>query len=63
VEAFLSKRIGFTQIAEVNQECLQQIEPHALESIEAVIQSDQLARLCATRVINNLNRTKLSRAN
>jgi 1-deoxy-D-xylulose-5-phosphate reductoisomerase len=63
VEAFLSKRIGFTQIAEVNQECLQQIEPHALESIEAVIQSDQLARRCAADITNKLGSTRLSRVN
>ena len=63
VEAFLSKRISFTQIADVNQECLQQIEPHALESIEAVIQSDQNARICATSITDKLTRTRLSRVN
>jgi 1-deoxy-D-xylulose-5-phosphate reductoisomerase len=63
VEAFLSKRISFTQIAEVNQECLQQIEPHALDSIEAVIQSDQLARLCAVGITDKLARARLCGVN
>ena len=63
VEAFLSGRIAFTQIAEINQECLQQIESHALTSIEAVIQCDEAARQRAATVMDEITQSKMSRGN
>ncbi|MFT4993252.1 MAG: 1-deoxy-D-xylulose-5-phosphate reductoisomerase [Paraglaciecola sp.] len=60
VQAFLSNRIGFTQIAQINQECLQQIEPHPLTSIEAVIQCDEVARQCAVRVMDEITQIRMS---
>ncbi|WP_299073881.1 1-deoxy-D-xylulose-5-phosphate reductoisomerase [uncultured Paraglaciecola sp.] len=55
VEAFLQGHIGFTQIAEVNQECLQQTSSHTLVSVEEVLQSDQSARKLASHIIAELN--------
>lgn len=63
VQAFLSGRIGFTQIAQINQECLQQIEAHPLTSIEAVIQCDEFARQSAARVIDEITQTRMSGGN
>ena len=60
VEAFLEERINFTDIAKVNQECLAQIEPHALSSIEEVIESDKFARLCAKNNIAKITQRKMS---
>ena len=63
VEAFLSGRIGFTQIAQINEECLQQIESHPLTSIEAVIQCDEGARQSAATVMDKITQTRISRGN
>ncbi|MCF2950154.1 1-deoxy-D-xylulose-5-phosphate reductoisomerase [Paraglaciecola aquimarina] len=55
VQAFLQGQIGFTQIAQVNQECLQQTSSHVLDSIDAVIASDQAARACTQNIIKGFN--------
>jgi 1-deoxy-D-xylulose-5-phosphate reductoisomerase len=55
VAAFLNEQIGFTQIAQVNQECLQQTVAHATDSIEAIIASDKAARVCSQKIIHQLD--------
>lgn len=47
VAAFLSGDIGFTQIAAVNQQVLEQLEPTPIRSIEDVLVQDELARRLA----------------
>lgn len=59
VEAFLQGQIGFSQIAQVNNECLQQTAPHTLDSIEAVIESDNQGRMCTQNIIQQLNSSSL----
>jgi 1-deoxy-D-xylulose-5-phosphate reductoisomerase len=54
VDAFLQGQIGFMQIAQVNQECLQQTSSHNLDSIEAVLDSDNSARRLSMNIIGNL---------
>jgi 1-deoxy-D-xylulose-5-phosphate reductoisomerase len=55
VEAFLQGQIGFMQIAQVNEECLQQTSSHNLNTIEAVIESDQSARRLSMNIIDKLS--------
>ena len=55
VEAFLQRKIGFMQIAQVNEECLQQTSSHNLNTIEAVIESDQSARRLSMNIIDKLS--------
>lgn len=59
VEAFLQGQIGFNQIAQVNDECLQQTAVHALDTIEAVIASDNDARVRTQNIIQQLNSSAL----
>jgi 1-deoxy-D-xylulose-5-phosphate reductoisomerase len=61
VNAFLQGQIGFMQIAQVNQECLQQTSPHVLNTIEAVLESDQSARRLSMNIIGNLSQTAKQR--
>lgn len=61
VEAFLTGQIGFTQIAEVNQQCLAQTSSHALGSIEAVVESDEAARRLSMTIISKLSKGQLQR--
>ena len=61
VEAFLQGQIGFMQIAQVNDECLQQTSAHSLDSIEAVLESDKSARRLSTSIMDKLSRLELQR--
>lgn len=54
VEAFLSGKIGFTDIAGVNNDILQQIECQPLDSIEAVINLDTQVRQLAKNLLNKV---------
>jgi 1-deoxy-D-xylulose-5-phosphate reductoisomerase len=54
VDAFLQGQIGFMQIAQVNEECLQQTASHSLDTIEAVIESDKSTRILSMKIINKL---------
>ncbi len=51
VDAFLNKRIRFTEIAETVEETLQSIEPRQLDSLDAVFETDRLAREVSTGVV------------
>ncbi len=55
VDSFLQGQISFTQIAEVNNECLQQITSHKLDTIDEVIASDQNARRVSLEIIKRIN--------
>jgi 1-deoxy-D-xylulose-5-phosphate reductoisomerase len=61
VDAFLQGKIGFMQIAQVNDECLQQTSPHNLDTIEAVIESDNHARRLSMNIIGNLSQPSMQR--
>jgi 1-deoxy-D-xylulose-5-phosphate reductoisomerase len=62
VNAFLQGEIGFMQIVQVNEECLQQTLPHNLDTIEAVIESDKSARRTSMNIIGKLGQPSLQRA-
>jgi 1-deoxy-D-xylulose-5-phosphate reductoisomerase len=62
VNAFLKGEIGFMQIVQVNEECLQQTLPHNLDTIEAVIESDKSARRISMNIIGKLGQPSLQRA-
>jgi 1-deoxy-D-xylulose-5-phosphate reductoisomerase len=61
VDAFLQGQIGFMQIAQVNEECLQQTSPHSLDSIEAVLESDKSARRLSMNIISKLSQPVMQR--
>jgi 1-deoxy-D-xylulose-5-phosphate reductoisomerase len=61
VEAFLQGLIGFMQIAQVNEECLQQTTSHTLDTIEAVLESDQSARQLSMNIIGKFSQTYIQR--
>lgn len=51
VQAFLSRRIGFLDIARVVEQTLDAVDPAPPSSIEDVLAQDQWARLCAGGII------------
>jgi 1-deoxy-D-xylulose-5-phosphate reductoisomerase len=55
VNAFLQGEISFMQIAQVNEECLQQTSSHKLDTIEAVLESDKSARKRCMNIIVKLS--------
>ncbi|MFQ3191463.1 MAG: 1-deoxy-D-xylulose-5-phosphate reductoisomerase [Paraglaciecola sp.] len=59
VDAFLQGHIGFMQIAQINDECLQQTSPHTLGTIEAVIESDNSARRLSMNIIGNISQSSM----
>jgi 1-deoxy-D-xylulose-5-phosphate reductoisomerase len=61
VDAFLQGKIGFMQIAQVNEECLQQTSAHNLDTIEAVIESDNSARRLSMNIIGNISLPSMQR--
>jgi 1-deoxy-D-xylulose-5-phosphate reductoisomerase len=61
VDAFLQGQIRFMQIAQVNDECLQQTASHNLDTIEAVIESDQSARRLSVGIIDKLSQPSMQR--
>jgi 1-deoxy-D-xylulose-5-phosphate reductoisomerase len=61
VDAFLQGQIGFMQIAQVNDECLQQTSAHNLDTIEAVLESDRSARRLSVSIIDKLSQPRLQR--
>jgi 1-deoxy-D-xylulose-5-phosphate reductoisomerase len=62
VEAFLQGQIGFMQIAQVNQECMQQTPSHQLNCIETVLESDKLARQRSKDIIAKFSQQDWQRA-
>jgi 1-deoxy-D-xylulose-5-phosphate reductoisomerase len=61
VNAFLQGKIGFMQISQVNEECLQQTSSHNLDTIEAVIESDNFARMLSLGIIDKLSQPTTQR--
>ncbi|MGS2721968.1 1-deoxy-D-xylulose-5-phosphate reductoisomerase [Paraglaciecola aestuariivivens] len=62
VEAFLQGQIGFMQIAQANQECMQQTQSHTLTCLESILESDRLARSRTQSIIAKFNQTQPQRA-
>lgn len=54
VDAFLNGSIRFTDIAIVNQNTLNQLEPKAVSSIQQILELDQAARAMAKSIIQGL---------
>ncbi len=55
VEAFLQEQIGFCDIARVNQETLNKLEPMPVCSLQQILEQDRVAREMATSVIRGLS--------
>jgi 1-deoxy-D-xylulose-5-phosphate reductoisomerase len=53
VAAFLQNNIGFTDIAQVVEQTLNQVEGGAAESIERILQVDQMARSVAQQIVTH----------
>jgi len=53
VAAFLQNQIGFTQIPQIVEATLNQLENNAADSIEAVLQADRSARSIAQQFAMN----------
>ena len=53
VDAFLQNQIGFTQIPQIVEATLNQLENNAADSIEAVLQADRSARSIAQQIAMN----------
>jgi 1-deoxy-D-xylulose-5-phosphate reductoisomerase len=51
VEAFLDRRIGFTQIAEVVEETLSRVPSKKAATIDEVIAIDQASRATARQIV------------
>ena len=54
VEAFLNKQIRFTDIANVNDEALNQLEPMPVSSIQQILEIDRAARRLAEQIIKGI---------
>ncbi|REG86885.1 1-deoxy-D-xylulose-5-phosphate reductoisomerase [Marinomonas pollencensis] len=52
VAAFLEKKIGFLDIATINRAVLNQLDRHAVTSLEVVFEADHLARQATANIIN-----------
>jgi 1-deoxy-D-xylulose-5-phosphate reductoisomerase len=53
VAAFLNKAIAFTEIPQVVEQTLNQVENAAAESIELILQADRVARSAAQQIVIN----------
>jgi 1-deoxy-D-xylulose-5-phosphate reductoisomerase len=49
------------QISQVNEECLQQTSSHNLDTIEAVLESDNFARRLSMGIIDKLSQPTTQR--
>lgn len=54
VAAFLTEQIGFTQIPQVVEHTLGQVENAAAMSIDVILQADHTARIVAEKAVSNL---------
>jgi 1-deoxy-D-xylulose-5-phosphate reductoisomerase len=53
VAAFLKNSIGFTEIPQVVEQTLNQVQSGAAESIELILQVDRVARSVAQQIVIN----------
>jgi 1-deoxy-D-xylulose-5-phosphate reductoisomerase len=53
VAAFLKNKIGFTEIPQVVEQTLNQVESGIAESIDLILQADQVARSVAQQIVIN----------
>ncbi|MEM5498004.1 1-deoxy-D-xylulose-5-phosphate reductoisomerase [Paraglaciecola mesophila] len=56
VAAFLSGQIGFSQIAQVNQQCVAQMQGCQLDDINAIVEWDKECRSQAQQIISSYSR-------
>jgi 1-deoxy-D-xylulose-5-phosphate reductoisomerase len=54
VEAFLNDKIGFLQIAELNERCMNMVKFISKPSLEDYIATDSETRNVATAIVNGL---------
>lgn len=54
VAAFLNQQIQFSDIAEVNQRALNQLEPMPVSSIQHILEIDQLARSVSQQIVKGM---------
>lgn len=54
VDAFLNHKIRFSDIAEINQRALNQLEPMAVSSIQHILEIDQMARDVSQKIIQGM---------
>ena len=54
VEAFLSHQIGFCDIARVNEQTLNKLEPTSVSSLQQILEQDRRARVAARDIIRGL---------
>ena len=55
VDAFLHNHIKFTQIAEINDRCLQVVPTQTLDNIDLIVALDKQTRCLATDLVRQLN--------
>lgn len=55
VDAFLRRAISFTQIAKVNAETLERLEPTGVYTLESVLGKDTKARIVAKNIVEELS--------
>ncbi|WP_426417345.1 1-deoxy-D-xylulose-5-phosphate reductoisomerase [Aestuariirhabdus sp. LZHN29] len=53
VEAFLNRRLGFCQIAELNREVLEALDAQPVDNLQRVLDADQRARDLAQQLLKN----------
>jgi 1-deoxy-D-xylulose-5-phosphate reductoisomerase len=55
VDAFLKRAISFTQIAKVNAETLEQLEPTQVYTLQSVLEQDAKARIKAKKIVEEVS--------
>ncbi|WP_374088802.1 1-deoxy-D-xylulose-5-phosphate reductoisomerase [Methylomicrobium lacus] len=56
VDAFLNRRVRFTDIPVIIERCMEAIEVKAADSLEIILDQDKLARTVSNRIIDQLTR-------
>ncbi len=51
VEAFLQTRLAFLNIAQIIEQVLNTLESHSADTLQTILEADQRARQCATKLI------------
>ena len=54
VNSFLNEQVAFTDIYRINEYTCGKVEPQAVDSVEALLEIDREARMCATQYLKTL---------
>ncbi|WP_024296918.1 1-deoxy-D-xylulose-5-phosphate reductoisomerase [Methylomicrobium lacus] len=54
VDAFLNRRVRFTDIPVIIERCMEAVEVRAADSLEIILDQDKLARIVSNRIIDQL---------